>query len=179
MKVKLKKYFPVIFLTAVVLISVSLLVLIDSITSDKIDEQEEQKVQSMLSEMFVDMSEYDLDADNDIYTIKSGEDTIGYAFLALGKGYGGDINILVGLEDETTVKGITIITQNETPGLGTRIVDSEFTDMFTGMAIDDIGLKRDGGNIDALTGATISSRAVVDAVKAEALQKVAQLNGGR
>jgi len=132
----------------------------------------------MLSEMFVDMSTYDLDPITDIYTIKSGEDTIGYAFLALGKGYGGDINILVGLEDESTLKGVTIITQNETPGLGTRIEDSDFTDMFTGLAIADIGLTRDGGGIDALTGATISSRAVVDAVKAEALEKVAQLIGG-
>jgi len=176
-KVKLKTYFPIIFLTVVVLISVSLLVGIDSITSGKIEEQEEQKVQDMLSEMFVDMSTYNLDPDTDIYTINSGEDTIGYAFLAIGKGYGGDINILVGLEDETTLKGITIITQNETPGLGTRIEDSNFTDKFAGMAIDEIGLKPDGG-IDALTGATISSSAVIDAVKAEALIKVALLNGG-
>lgn len=178
MKVKLKTYFPIIFLTLVALISVSLLVGIDSITSGKIAEQEDEKVNSMLSEMFADMSKYDLDPETDIYTIKDGEATIGYAFLAIGKGYGGDINILVGLEDKTTIKGITIITQNETPGLGTKITDSEFTDMFAGAAIDDIGLTRDGGGIDAITGATISSRAVVDAVKAEVIEKVALLNGG-
>ena len=178
MKVKLKTYFPIIFLTLVALISVSLLVGIDSITSSKIEQQEDDKVESMLTEMFADMSKYDLDDETDIYTIQDGEATIGYAFLAIGKGYGGDINILVGLEDKTTIKGITIITQNETPGLGTRIADSDFTDMFTGMAIDDVGLTRDGGGVDALTGATISSRAVVDAVKAEALEKVELLNGG-
>ncbi len=178
MKVKLKNYFPVIFITLVVLISVSLLVGIDSVTADKIAEQERQKVEKMLSEMFTAMYEYSFDDENEIYTINSDEDVIGYAFLALGRGYGGDINILVGLEDETTLKGVTIISQTETPGLGTRIADTNFTDRFTGMGIDDIGLARDGGGIDALTGATISSRAVVDAVKAEALEKVAQLNGG-
>jgi len=177
-KVKLKTYFPIIFLTLVALISVSLLVGIDSITSDKIKQQEGDQVESMLTEMFTDMSKYDLDDETDIYTIKAGETTIGYAFLAIGKGYGGDINILVGLENKTTIKRITIITQNETPGLGTRIEDSDFTDMFAGMAIDDVGLTSDGGGVDALTGATISSRAVVDAVKAEALEKVALLNGG-
>jgi electron transport complex protein RnfG len=181
-KVKLKTYFPIIFLTLVALISVSLLVGIDSITADKIKRQEAQKVQDMLSEMFPDMDpltqEELADPPNGIYTIQSDEATIGYAFLATGKGYGGDISILVGLEDETTIKGVTIITQNETPGLGTRIEDSDFTDMFTGMAIDDVGLTSDGGGVDALTGATISSRAVVDAVKAEALEKVALLNGG-
>ena len=179
MKTKLKNYFPVIFLTLVTLISVSLLVGIDSITAEKIKQQEEQKVRQMLGEMFTDMIEYKID--DEIYTIYSDEneeDVIGYALLALGRGYGGDINILVGLEDATTLKGITIISQTETPGLGTRITGSDFTDEFTGMAIDDIGLKRDGGGIDALTGATISSRAVVDAVKAEVLEKVAQLNGG-
>ena len=178
MKVKLKTYFPIIFLTLVALISVSLLVGIDSITADKIAEQEAQKVQDMLTEMFADMSDYDLDDETEIYTINFADDIIGYAFLATGKGYGGDISILVGLEDKTTIKGITIITQNETPGLGTRITDSDFTDLFASVAIADVGLTSDGGGIDALTGATISSRAVVDAVKAEALNKVALINGG-
>jgi electron transport complex protein RnfG len=181
-KVKLTNYVPVIFITLVVLVSVSLLVGIDSVTAPKIAEQERLKVERMLGEMFPAMDDYepkDLDDSVDgIYTIKSSEVTIGYAFLVIGGGYGGDINILVGLEDETTLKGITIISQTETPGLGTRIADTNFTDRFTGMAIDDIGLARDGGGIDAVTGATISSRAVVDAVKAEALEKVAQLNGG-
>ncbi|MFC1979166.1 RnfABCDGE type electron transport complex subunit G, partial [Chloroflexota bacterium] len=177
-KVKLKNYFPVIFITLVVLISVSLLVGIDSITAEKIEQQEEQKVRQMLGEMFIDMDRSEFHDENEIYTIYSDDDVIGFAFLALGRGYGGDINILVGLEDETTLKGITIISQTETPGLGTRITDSDFTDMFTGTKIDDIGLKRDNGGIDALTGATISSRAVVDAVKAEALEKVTQLKGG-
>jgi len=89
----------------------------------------------------------------------------------------GDINILVGLEDETTVKGIKIVSQEETPGLGTRITEPFFTDQFAGIAIKDIALSRDGGKIDAITSSTISSSAVVDAVRATVMEKVKQLEG--
>jgi electron transport complex protein RnfG len=108
----------------------------------------------------------------EIYTVYSDGDEIGYAFIAVGKGYGGDINILVGLEDETTLKGITIISQQETPGLGTRIAEPSFTDLFIGLNIADVALSRDGGQIDAITSSTISCAAVVDAVRATAMEKV-------
>ena len=170
----LKKFFPVILLTIVVAISVSLLSFTDRLTRGKIEAQEEAKIQAMLSEMFPDMSQYDLE--NDIYTIYSDGTKVGYAFVAVGKGYGGDINILVGLEDATTIKDITIIFQVETPGLGTRITESSFTDQFAGLSIDDVAKKRDGGQIDAITGSTMSSAAVINAVRAAAMEKVKLIN---
>jgi len=119
------------------------------------------------------MTEYTLE--DDIYMIYADEAEVGFAFLAVGKGYGGNIDILVGLENETTVKGVTIISHLETPGLGARITESSFRDQFAGLNIDDVALKRDGGQIDAVTGATISSRAVVDAVRAAVMEKVKSL----
>ncbi len=166
----LKKAFPVILLTVVVAISVTLLTFTDRLTRDKIEYQKEQKIQSMLFEIFPNMSRYDFE--DDIYTIYSNGAKVGYAFLAVGKGYGGDIDILVGLEDEATIKGISVISSLETPGLGSRIAESPFTDKFAGLNIDDVALSRDGGQIDAITGSTISSRAVVDAVRATAMEKV-------
>ena len=166
----LKNAFPVILLTIVVAIAVTLLTFTDRLTRDTIEAQEEQKIQDMLSEMFPDMSRYDFE--NEIYTIYSDGDKLGYAFIAIGKGYGGDINILVGLEDETTIKGITIISQEETPGLGTRITESPFINQFIGLNIEDVALSRDGGQIDAITSSTISSAAVVDAVRTTAMEKV-------
>jgi len=165
--------FPIIFITIVVFASVGLVTWTDSITEDKIEEQKEQQIQSMLKEMFPSMSEYTFE--DDIYTIYSDGAGIGYAFLAVGKGYGGDIDILIGLEDETTIKGITIISQSETPGLGSRIAESSFASKFTGLSIGDVALKQDGGQIDAITGATISSGAVVDAVRTTAMEKVKSL----
>ena len=174
MKVKtLTGVFPIIFITIVVFVSVGLVTWTDSITKDKIEEQKEQEIQSMLKEMFPSMSEYTFE--DDIYTIYSDGAGVGYAFLAVGKGYGGDIDILIGLEDETTIKGITIISQSETPGLGSRIAESSFAIKFAGLNIRDVALKQDGGEIDGITGATISSGAVVDAVRTTAMEKVKSL----
>ena len=124
-------------------------------------------------EIFPSMTEHTLE--NDVYMIYSDEAEIGFAFLAMGKGYGGNIDILVGLENETTVKGITIVSHLESPGLGARITESVFTDQFTGLNIDDVVLKRDGGQIDAITGASISSESVVDAIRATVIEKLKSL----
>ena len=182
MKVKtLKGVFPIIFITVVVFASVGLVTWTDSITKDKIEEQKDQRIRSMLEEMFPNMSRTEpaltnLDEFKDnIYTVYSNGDKVGYAFLAVGKGYGGEIDILIGLEDETTIKGITIISQTETPGLGAKITESSFASAFTGLNINDVALKEDGGQVDAITGATISSGAVVDAVRTAALEKVKSL----
>jgi len=175
--VKARKFWkqasPVALLTIVVAVAVSILTYVDSITRDKIIAQEQLKIEQLLYEAFPEMSRYEFESD--IYTIHSDSEQIGYAFIAIGKGYGGDINILVGLEDETTIKGITIISHTETPGLGTRIAESPFIDQFAGININDAALSADGGKVDAITGSTISSAAVADAVSATALEKVKQL----
>ena len=169
----LREVFPIIFITMVVFISVALLTWTDSVTAAKIEEQKDHEIQNMLQETFPNMDDYIFE--DDIYTIYTDGAKIGYAFMAVGKGYGGNIDILVGLEDEATIKGITIISQSETPGLGSRIAESSFADKFTGLVISDIILKQDGGQMDALTGATISSQAVVDAVRTTAMEKIKSL----
>ena len=169
----LKGVFPIIFLTIVVLVSVALVSGTDSLTKAEIKRQEEQQLLNRLKDMFPDMGRYTFD--NDIYTIYSNGTEIGFAFLAVGRGYGGNINILVGLESEKSIKSITIISQEETPGLGSRITNSSFLDQFAGLNFEDIALKKDGGQIDAITGSTISSGAVADAVRAAAMEKVKAL----
>lgn len=166
----LRKIFPVLLLILVVAISVNILNLTDQLTRDKIEAQERQKIQNFLEEMFPEMSRFEFK--NDIYTLYSNGDKIGYAFIAIGKGYGGDINILVGLEDKTTIKEIIIVSQTETPGLGTRITESFFTSQFTGLSIDNVALTKNDGQIDAITGSTISSRAVVEAIRKAAEEKI-------
>jgi len=169
----LREVFPIIFITVVVFVSVALLTWTDSVTATKIEEQKQQEIQSMLEEMFPNVEEY-IFKDN-IYILRADEVEIGYAFMAVGKGYGGDIDILIGLEDETTIKGITIISQSETPGLGSRITEDSFAQKFAGLNIGDVTLTKDGGKIDGITGATISSGAVVDAVRTTAMEKVKSL----
>jgi len=101
-----------------------------------------------------------------MYTILADKTTIGYAFTAEGRGYGGPIDILIGLKpDNKTLQGIRIISQQETPGLGAKIVEASFLDQFSGVSVDQVKLARNGGKIDAITGATISSTAVVKGVR--------------
>jgi electron transport complex protein RnfG len=169
----LKKVFPIISVTVVVFIAVALLGLTDTVVRSTIEWQKEQKIQRMLYEIFPNMTEHTLE--DDIYMIYSDEAEIGFAFLAVGKGYGGLIDILVGLENETTIKGITIVSHLESPGLGARIIESSFRDQFAGVNIADVALRLKGGEIDAITGATISSGAVVDAIRATVMEKVKSL----
>ena len=164
------KIYAVVFLTVVVLISVSLLMAVNNITAPKVKAQQEDKIKSLLSGIFPQMDVYNY-AD-EIYTVYQDDKEIGYAFLANGKGYGGEINILVGLDRDFIVKRVIIVSNTETPGLGSRITESSFTDQFKGLIVDDISLEKNGGKVDAITGATISSDAVVEAVRNTMLEKI-------
>ena len=92
---------------------------------------------------------------------------VGAAFeVASPKGYGGTIRLLVGVNAAGTVQGLAVLEQKETPGLGAKIKDDGFRGQFKGLRIIDTRWKvrKDGGDVDEITAATISSRAVVEAV---------------
>lgn len=85
-------------------------------------------------------------------------------------GYGGDVTYMVGLKDDAaapTVFGYDILSHKETPGLGTKLKEPPFQGQFKGLAYPaagDLKVRKDGGTIDAITGATISSRTATQAV---------------
>ena len=88
------------------------------------------------------------------------------ALEASGKGYGGQVNVIVGFNVAAdTLVGISVTTHKETPGLGSRIQEPAFTKQFKGKDPGKAMLKKDGGDIDAISGATYSSIASTDAVK--------------
>ena len=90
------------------------------------------------------------------------------AFESHGKGFGGDIGLMVGVNLESgKVIGAAVTTHSETPGLGARAKDDPaFAAQFKGVSIRDkeIKLNKDGGKITAISGATITSRGVCAAV---------------
>lgn len=92
----------------------------------------------------------------------------GKAIAVTTRGYGGPIELMVGIDGKGKVSGVKVLNHRETPGLGANIVGTKFLDQFKGKTFDDpIEPKKD---IDAITGATISSRAVCVGVR-EALKK--------
>ncbi len=92
----------------------------------------------------------------------------GVAFKVVAPdGYSGDITVMVGIDPIGTVSGVEILIHNETPGLGDKITRPEFKGLFAGRSLEnaDWRVKKDGGEFDQITGATISPRAVVGAVR--------------
>lgn len=87
-------------------------------------------------------------------------------FESSGKGYGGDVGLMVGINvDEESLVGVGVTTHAETPGMGEKAKsDPSFAAQFKGAAIDEpIKVTNDGGGINAISGATITSRAVCTA----------------
>lgn len=109
-------------------------------------------------------SEYELE----VYPAKSSGDTVGYAIRTYtSKGYSGDFWLMVGFKPDGTISGITVLEHKETPGLGSKMADESFKGQFEGLDPQNADLKveKDGGEIDAITAATISSRAFCGATR--------------
>ena len=91
---------------------------------------------------------------------KDGADA-GYCVEVGPTGFGGAVDTMVGIDSDGKVTGISVISaSSETPGLGARSTEPEFQAQFAGQVGTEVAVAKDGGSIDALTGATITSRAV-------------------
>ncbi|MCD4776441.1 MAG: RnfABCDGE type electron transport complex subunit G [Candidatus Aegiribacteria sp.] len=91
---------------------------------------------------------------------------VGYVFIAYGKGYSSTVQTMVAVELDGSIFSTTILYQQETPGLGANVENpSKLIDKFTGLTASGCLLTKDGGGIDAMTGCTITSRAVTNSVR--------------
>ncbi len=101
-----------------------------------------------------------------LFVIERDGEPWGVTLEGFGKGFGGDLGVMVGFElDSDRIAGIGITTMSETPGVGTHVKDEVFRAQFAGMVPDgEVQITKDGGEVDAVTGATVSSRAVATAV---------------
>jgi electron transport complex protein RnfG len=103
------------------------------------------------------------------YTATVADKAVGYAIKSSSKnGFGGAISLMVGFDTEGNIININVLEQKETPGLGTKMADegNALQASLVGKNAGKVNLtvKKDGGDIDALTAATISSRAYAEAV---------------
>lgn len=113
---------------------------------------------------------YDSD---DISEVVVGQDrlgeTVGYVITVTShEGYGGDIQISVGIETDGTVKGVEMLSISETAGLGMKATEADFKDQFKDKNVEKFSYTKSGeegdDKIDALSGATITTNAVTNAV---------------
>lgn len=140
------------------------------LTSTKIEEQMTVQEKEALEEVLTDADEFTQKKIDglDYYEGLKDKNLIGYVLKVRGKGYGGNIDMLVGIGSQGEIKGVEVLSQEETPGLGSRITEIKqgakkpwFLEQFKGKAAGD--LKMSG--IQAVSGATISSKAVLEAIK--------------
>lgn len=104
----------------------------------------------------------------EIFPAKKGGQEVGTALKTFSmKGFSGKISLMVGFLPDGTIQNIEVLEQKETPGLGTKMAEPKFKDQFKGKNPETFKLivKKDGGDVDAITASTITSRAFCEAVQ--------------
>ena len=102
------------------------------------------------------------------YRGRKGETNLGVAFIVTAPdGYSGDIEVMMSVTAEGVINLVQVVAHAETPGLGDKMVKTDWPKSFTGKTRENVkwGVKKDGGDFDQFAGATITPRAVVAAVK--------------
>lgn len=163
-----------LIITAVVAVA---LAGVNSITAPKIAAFKWQKLQNAIEEVLPgggESMEY-ITFVQDISDAYQGEN--GYAVAVTPSGFGGPISMMVGVSNDGEVLGISIVSQTETAGLGAvsaakTSAGEAFRGQFAGMS-GSVAVTKDGGQVDAITGATITSRAICSGVNS-ALEFVAE-----
>ncbi len=178
-----------ITLAVIAAICTALVALTYQVTHERIAANEqawlEQSLQPVLSGLFFDsgVSEsrvtipapHELPGSEDgvIYRVYSGDSPVAALFVISARdGYAGAIRLLVGMDINGAVTGVHVLEHRETPGLGDRIesTKSDWVKQFDGRSLGDPvadgwKIKRDGGEFDQLTGASVTPRAIIKAIK--------------
>ncbi len=164
---------PAIALLIICLVSTALLAVTNSVTMEKIalNAVETEKASRMLvlpeGKNYGEVKALESGLTYCVGTDDSGNE-VGYVFTSGAKGYGGTVSIMVGMDLTGTITGVEILSHSETPGLGANAVKPEFKDRFVGKSGELTVNKtsNDAQNVQAITAATITSKAVISAVNA-------------
>ena len=155
------------------------------LTADKIAEAQAQKAEE--SRMIVLLGAEAFEEKDGHYVGTAGGQAVGYVFETESKGYGGTVKVMTGISVEGEITGVVILSHGETPGLGANAEKESFRDQFKQPVANNVGgisvvkFQAPGeGEIQAMTGATITSTAVTNAVNAAiaAYQDAYQSEGG-
>ena len=97
----------------------------------------------------------------DYFEAMDGGKLVGYCIVVDAAGYAGTIKAVVGLGTDGMIKNVKVLEHRETPGIGSKIESRQFLKQFEGKSAGDVAMKK---GIDAISGATISSGAVIEAI---------------
>ena len=166
----------VLVLSGICLVCSALLGTVYAVTKAPIEASELAKVNAAISAVtpaFDNIPSEDvrtLDGGAQIYPSRKGGEIVGYAIKVSTSGFGGPLTIMVGFTPDGTVYNTSVISHSETPGLGAKLVDENCAPRVQvngkNPATNKISVSKDGGEIDAITASTITSRAFLKGVNA-------------
>lgn len=154
---------PVLVLVCICLVVTALLAYINSVTSPIIAKAEQEKTEQAMSEVLADADGFEkLEIENlpdrvtEVYTANNGS---GYVFMLTTKGYGGDMKLICGMKSDGTIEQCKTLSHAETSGLGSKTAEDPYRNQYSGKSEDTLS------EVDAITGATISSTAYKNAIE--------------
>lgn len=167
--------YPTAIMVCISLVVTLALSCTNMLTYKKIDEIQKKNEQEAMARLIkadaYEAKEIEIDGEKiSYYEAVIAEDTVGYIFSLQGKGYGGALSVMTGVNADGTVAAVEILdASNETPGLGQNVTKSYFYSQYgelkSGISIVKDNAKKENNEIEAVTGATISSKAVTAVVE--------------
>jgi electron transport complex protein RnfG len=143
------------------------LAVVNAVTKEPIANHEKQQKEAALREVSAGADEFIVVTPDKVWEAFRKKEKAGHVFLTQVQGYGGPITLAFGTDSDGAVTGLRVLNHTETPGLGAKITTAQFRDQFKNRRPEQLVLKKDDpakGQIDAITGATITSRAVTKAL---------------
>lgn len=191
-KIEVKKEKSIIQLGLILLVITAIagliLGVVYNVTKDSIANQEKLANENAMKALLTDADSFtkkDMSLPASVLEVnegKKGSESVGYAIKVSSKGYGGQIQLMVGIDKSGKLAGIQILSQAETAGLGANCTNPEFYGQYAGKSIEkDIEVVKTEGNdsqIKAITGATITSKGVTTGVNEAVKFYKENLQGG-
>jgi uncharacterized protein with FMN-binding domain len=128
--------------------------------------------QNQFGGLYANATEFTEIADG-VYRANQACQVLGYVGLMEGAGYEDGLVVAVAADADGTIDGVRVVEHNETPTIGGKVAEAEFLAQFEGLAPEEVALAADGGPVDGVSGATVSSTAVAEMVRAGA-RKIAE-----
>ena len=151
------------------------------ITKEPIAAAAVEKTNKAIAQVLPYFTETQYNQEGKYYTATDGDNLVGYAIESTSVGFGGDLTLMVGITPDGVVYYTSVLAHSETPGLGAKCTsDPKFIGQWKGFnpSVKKLIVKKDGGDVDAITASTITSRAYTQAVE-NALNTFAEITGGQ
>ena len=167
---------PVVVLTLICVVAGTLLAFVHDMTAPIIAEAEAARAEETYRSLVTDADTFEdvacsVEGCTATLAAKRGSDTVAYVIVAQAKGYGGQVPLAIAFSPEGSVISLTAMSNEETPGLGTNALTPDYLSQYVGRSAE----KVEKSDVDLVSGATITSTAVVNAynVAVEAFEEVA------